>query len=291
MLLCGLLCWHTVQGQPLMVWLRPKSVNLEVNGVQIVAGPELEFMQELSKLLPGYQHQYESYPLKRSWYLVKNSQDDTSTAYCFFGASYTVERQNWGYFTLPTTVLLPYPLVSRVGQLDSFVQNGTVSVKDLFARGMSTVTFGDTRNMWSDLLNDYHYENGSIIRIAPGERSAALITAELLKKGRIDFGYVGSGYQTISELEKQLQFKLSIYQIREFEDKVRAGNRLLCSKSPLGLAIKRDIDGALTDIAREPALNAAFRELNFRMIGYHPLLKANFEQAWQHYFKSGESPN
>lgn len=272
--------------QPAMIWLRPNSYGVEVVGTRIVAGPEFEFMQWLSARLGQYQHRYESYPLKRNWHLVKTNQKPDH-AYCFFGASKNAERESWGYFTQPTTILLPYPVAAKQGSLDGFVENNRVSVTQLLNAGKSTVLVEGARNMWTDLLEtaaQHDKSKATIIRITPGARSVAEQTAQLLKKDRIDFGYVGSGYDEISRLEQILEMQLSVYQVAEFAGNIRGGNRILCEKTDLGLRIRNDINEALNTIAEEPHLEQQYRDLNFKVIGYHPSLKAVFDEAWQSQF-------
>lgn len=269
--------------KPTMIWLRPKSYGVVVVGTRIVAGPELQFMRWLADRLPEYEHQFESYPLKRNWHLIKHNRDPQQ-AYCFYGATHNVDRETWGVFTEPTTVLLPYPIVAKQGSLDAWLENDMISVATLMQAGKSTALFNGVTNMWTSVVEQYSDSQQQVFTLDAGERDVGMLSAELLKKGRIDFAFVGSGQQEISKIESKLAMKLSVYQTRELADNVVAGNRLLCEKSVLGQNIAENLNKVLFGIQQSADVNREFRDLNFEVIGYHPSLRPAFNYHWQQYF-------
>jgi hypothetical protein len=186
-----------------MTWLRPMSFGIEVEGVEIVGGPELQVMQYLAERMPQYEHKFESYPLKRNWYLIQNPTDDDNV-YCFYGASYKAERETWGYFSEPTTILMPYPIVSLKGALDKYSKNGSVSLKQLFSADLSTVLFDGAVNVWTEAVRTYSEDNSNFLKFNVGHANAENLSSSLLKSRRIDFAYVGSSFTLLRSLKTKL---------------------------------------------------------------------------------------
>lgn len=263
-----------------MIWLRPVNYGVNVDGVNIVMGPEYNLMEFLASHLNEFQHRFESYPVKRSWLLIKE-HSNTQQVYCFYGASRTKEREQWGYFSDPTTILLPYPIVANQGALDHMVKDGYVALDELFSNGYSTVLFEGVVNMWTQAVNNAKYRDNDVIRLTLGQRNAPELSAGLIQKGRIDFAYVGSGFKEITHFEQSLGVKFDIYQLRELADKVVGGNRVFCSKTELGHKATQALNQALRNILEDEEKSLEFRDLNFNVIGYHPSTKPNFDLHWK----------
>lgn len=262
-----------------MTWLRPVSFGVEVKGVDIVGGPELAVMQFLAKRMPDFEHKFESYPLKRNWHLIKNSSREDNV-YCFYGASKNLQRQQWGEFSLPTTILLPYPIVALKDNLAAFEQDGYVSVKDLFDANLKTVLFDGAVNVWTEVVQKYGHEELDYLRFNVGHTNAEKLTTELLKSRRVDFAYVGSGNTEIRALEQDNDVQFSVYSIKEFENKARQGHRVMCSKSPLGIKAVTSLNTVLASVLKDPSESKQFCELNFHAVGYHNDMRAVFNSHW-----------
>lgn len=276
-----------VRADPTIVWMRPVSNGLHVDGFRIVSGSEYELMRYLANHLPDWKHEYESFPVKRSWEFIK-SNSTAERLYCFYGASQTKEREKWAIFSEPTSILLPYPVVAKKGELDQFVVDGFVSVQSLRAQEKTTALFDGVVNSWSRVVNMAYAKSDLVLRLNPGNEASASLTTRLIKANRIDFGFVGSGDEEIRMLEQQFDVKFSLYQLRELAEDIRKGNRIMCSKSALGTQAIADIDSKLQIILKDTKNSEAFRELNFNVIGYHPNLKSNFNKHWERMYQSGQ---
>ena len=272
----------TVFAKPTMVWMRPVSLAISVNGYQIVQGSEYEIMKFLASFLDEFNHRYESYPVKRSWLFIKSYSTD-DIVYCFYGASTTVERREWAVFSEPTSILLPYPIVAKEGVLDKYSKQGYVSLQELFSEGKTTVLFDGVVNMWSELVRKSPKKRDRILNMTPGDKDAAEITAKLIQSDRVDFGYIGSGQIEIETLETDLDIKLSVYQLQEFANQFVRGHRVMCSKNDLGKKAVEQVDDAVELLLKDNDSSNAFRDLNFDVIGYHTNLRATYNKYWQQF--------
>jgi hypothetical protein len=267
-----------------MVWMRPNSFGVDVNGYQIVRGPDYELMQFLAKAMPEFAHRFESYPLNRSWQLIKTQSNETQV-YCFYGASKTTERAEWGVFSKPTSILLPYPVVAIKGAFDHMVKDGYLSLERVFYEGKTTVIFDGVVNRWTNLVAQTDASVGRILKMNQGTEDAGEVTARLIKGGRIDFGFVGSGRKEIEQLEAYAGIEFSVYQLQENAGKFSVGNRVMCSNTETGEKAMDALDNVLLDLLSDPKSNAEFRDLNFDVIGYHPNLKSSFDRYWSAFTK------
>lgn len=265
--------------KPSIIWMRPMSFGLAVNGHQIVRGPEYELMRFLAASLTDFSHQFESYPVKRSWEFIKSSSDD-SRVYCFFGASKTPERSTWGAFSEPTTILLPYPIVAKKGTLDHMLEGGYLSLSRLFEAGKNTVIFDGVVNQWTQLLRDTVDPSHRFLTMTQGKEGASKVTARLIRGDRIDFGFVGSGHKEITNLQTELDIELSVYQLLENVGKYTLGNRVMCSKTDLGQKAVNNLNRTISTLLKNENSSVMFRDLNFDVVGYHPNLKIPFDEYW-----------
>lgn len=262
-----------------MIWLRNESFAIDVDGINIVNGPDYNVMKFLAERLPEYAHRFESYPLKRNWLLIKSPQPVDET-YCFYSAGVTNERKQWGLYSAPITIILPYPIVSLKGALQEYDKGGAVSIEDLFSAGLYTVMFDGMENMWTKVVNDRRKFDSLILRLNAGHQDVYDVSAKLLKSKRIDFAYVGAGYTEITALERRHGISLKVYKLKELRGNVVGGRRILCAKSENGAVIIDRLNKALLEISDEPETSVQFRDLNFNGIGYHPDLKPTFDRHW-----------
>lgn len=269
----------SLASKPSIIWMRPVSFGVAVNGHQIVHGAEYDLMRFLAASLTGYSHQFESYPVKRSWEFIK-SKSDEFRVFCFFGATKTLERSTWGIFSEPTTILLPFPIVAKKGSLDHLVRGEYLSLAHLFEVGKNTVIFDGVVNQWTQLLRDTVVPTHRFLTMTQGKDGASKVTARLIKGGRIDFGFVGSGDKEIKNLQVELDMELSVYQLQENAGQYKPGNRLMCSKTELGQKAIKDLNNTIMTLLTNQNSSAEFRDLNFEVIGYHPNLKASFDKYW-----------
>ncbi|WP_394223403.1 hypothetical protein [Alteromonas gracilis] len=282
---------HCVAQKPTVVWLRPPGLDIESNGVTITSGPMYDLMAYLSGFLDNYHHQFETYPVKRAWSLIKNHHS-SEQVYCFYGASFKEKRTEWGYFSQPTSTNLPLIIVSK-RNLQPFANNNdaqiakghftSISLQNLFAHGFKTVLYNDVNNAYADAVEQWASDK-NIVRLNSLDKDLGIHTIALLKNGRIDFGYVG--HRELSALSEEELDSLYVYQVSELSQKVRGTKRLLCSKSELGQAVTKDLNGALERAFSEPQLSQTLREINFSSDAYPVLLKPLFDERWKTYMSS-----
>ena len=275
-LLALLLTSAIVSAQPNIVWLRPLESGGERDGATITGGEHYRVMRFLAEQIPSFKHRFESYPIKRNWRLIQTASDET-TGYCFFGAGYNPEREEWGIYSSPTAIGLPYLIAAPTGLLSLFENNGTVFLEHLLRNGYKTVLYGQVSNMWVAQIEQYDFPN-SVLRISGIDTELNKHTLQLIDKRRIDFGYVA--HKELALLSPEQLSRLSLYQVREFSQQVRQTKRVLCSRSTLGVQAVEQIDAALGQIRTDEHKNRQFMQLNFAADGYAVSTKALYEKLW-----------
>ena len=284
-----------VSKKPTVVWLRPPELGIESNGISITSGPIYDLMAYLSTHLVDYQHQFEVYPVKRAWSLVRNEQS-TQKVYCFYGAAFKEERTVWGHYSDPTSINLPLLIVARKPLL-SLIDDGvddnlpstgkshfeSISLQALLQKELKTVLYSDVNNAYSNAVEQWA-TSSNVVRLNSLGKDLGMHTLALLKSGRIDFGYVG--HRELSALNEEKLNALYIYQVSELSQQLRETKRLLCSKSDLGLKVTNDLSHALERIYSAPSKSQALRDINFAADGYPLFLKPLFDERWRRFLSA-----
>jgi len=277
--------------KPTVIWLRPPELGIEGNGVTITSGPVYDLMSYLAGFLNHYNHQFEAYPIKRAWSLIKNHHS-SQQVYCFYGASFQEERTEWGYFSQPTSTNLPLIIVSNKDlapstsddkSLHSTRSQGlfqSISLQSLFEQNLKTVLYNDVNNAYADAVEQWAMDK-HVVRLNSLGKDLGMHTIALLKNGRIDFGYVG--HRELSALTEEELDSLYVYQVSELSQKLRGTKRLLCSKSDLGHAVTTDLNQALAHIFTHAKHSQNLRDVNFVSDAYPILLKPLFDERWSAY--------
>ena len=151
-----------VNAAPKLVWLKPIESDQTMSGNTITGGSALALLKFVANQVEGdIVHKFEAYPIKRSWHLIRHTADDQTT-YCFWGADLKSERKEWGYYTAPTSINLPYMVASRAGELTTFAQNGQISAIELLSNGFTTVIFENVINDWTKVIENKRIDFGYI---------------------------------------------------------------------------------------------------------------------------------
>jgi len=278
-LLFLLLLQQSANATSTLIWLKPIESDQKMKANAIVDGSALELMQFVANQIKDVNHQFEAYPIKRSWLLIQNRKN-AQTAYCFWGADFKKEREEWGYFTEPTSVTLPYMIAARKGELLAYAHNGTVSVERLLKSGYSTVIFEKVINAWTKVVEQAGYD--SVVQISGLDKDLSDHTLLLIEKRRIDFGYVS--HRTIANLDVYNNPNITLYEIRELSDAGGRDARILCSKTPFGKKMTTSINRILAKIHNDETLSLKMRELIFKAEGYPERLRDAFETKWDKAF-------
>ena len=194
-----------------MIWLRPNDPGAVTHGATITGGDQYKIMRFLAAHMPALRHTYETYPVKRNWALIQ-SREQPDKAYCFLGAAYTEARTQWGYYSRPTSVALPHPLVARKNTLRHLAQNDQLSVATLFAKRLTTVRYDGVENIWVQTLKALQPDEALLLRLNPSDKNIHYHTLELLGKGRIDFGYVS--HQSLKNIPPATRQQIDIFILR-----------------------------------------------------------------------------
>lgn len=258
-----------------LVWLKPLESDQVMKGNTIVEGDAFNLLTFVAKQIPGVEHKFEAYPIRRSWRLIQNRQDE-HLVYCFWGANYKEERENWGYFTEPTSVELPYLIAAKKDKLLAVTINNKVSVLELLKRGYSTVIFEEVSNPFSEIIRQSGRQ--SVVKVSGLDKDLSDHTLRMIEKGRIDFGYIS--YRAIANLGVSRNPHLSLYEVQELSSENLKDGRVLCSKSEAGKQIVASINSALVTIKNNESLRSDFKHLIFKTEGYPTDLKTIFEQQW-----------
>lgn len=272
-------CFH-VAAKPSIVWLRPLEIGVERDRTTIIGGSQYDTMRFLARQISAFEHRFESYPVKRNWFLIKTATTEQQV-YCFYGAGYQAQREEWGIYSSPTAIGLPYLIAAKKGTLDLFNNNGVVSLEHLLRNGYKTVLYDQVSNPWTEQVKSYDYPH-SIVHINGIDIDLNKHTLQLIEVGRIDFGYVA--HKELSHFTAQESEALSLFQIREFSQQVRQTKRVLCSRSAIGQAAVGSIDYAVTHIWANASLNAEFMRLNFKADGYSMPTQSVYEALWAEEF-------
>lgn len=275
--------------KPTIIWIRPPELGVEGPGITITSGPVYDLMAHLSSYLGRYSHQFEAYPVKRAWSLIQHKKSPQKV-YCFYGASYKKERTEWGYYSEPTSINLPLLVVSRKALLPLIDEEEKVGlsqeVKSLFEsvslqvllnRNFKTVLYSDVSNAYARAVEQWATRY-NVLRVHSLGRDLGMHTIALLKSGRIDFGYVGP--REIATLSREELDTLSVYQVSELSEELRATKRLLCSKTALGQEVTTSLNQTLARIFANPDKSEILRDTNFRADGYSYRLKPLFDERW-----------
>ena len=274
---------------PTVVWLRPPEVGATTEGIRISEGPMYDNMFLLAKNLKGYKHRFESYPIKRAWALVKGGSS-SDEVYCFFGASYRLERTTWGYFSQPSSVNLPMLIVVSKSLHQQLILNDiapqkaqsglfeTTSVERLLSKNYRTVLYSEVKNAFSETIRPWANNRNLVVLNGLG-KDLGLHTIELIKNGRIDFGYVG--HMELYSLTPEQLNDTYVYQIEELSNDTRGTKRLFCSKTPLGKQVTHDFNHTLINLMHDEVENIALRDISFMADGYPALLKPTFDARWE----------
>ena len=245
-----------VNAAPKLVWLKPIESDQTMSGNTITGGSALALLKFVANQVEGdIVHKFEAYPIKRSWHLIRHTADDQTT-YCFWGADLKSERKEWGYYTAPTSINLPYMVASRAGELTTFAQNGQISAIELLSNGFNTVIFENVINDWT----------------------------KVIENKRIDFGYIS--HRAIANLSLYSNQNIALHQVSETAKQQVGSARLLCSKTPLGEAMVKKIEQALEKIHSNHKLNEQMQSLTFETEGYPEHFKKIFIQRWNQTFTS-----
>lgn len=262
-----------------LVWLKPIESDQVMQGNTIVKGAALDLMQFVASHINGVEHSFQAYPIKRSWHLIQNSKQQ-DTAYCFWGADYKKSRTQWGYFTEPTSVALPFMIAAKKNRFKQYANNDAVSVTQLLSNSYSTVIFENVINDWTKVVERAGHED--VVQISGLDKDLSDHTLELIKKGRIDFGYVS--HRTIANLDVYNQSDISLYEIAELTHASGGTARLLCSKTPTGKLMANKINHTLRLIKNSAEKSAQMKQLTFTAEGYPERLRTTFEQQWDKTF-------
>jgi len=278
-LLFLLLLQQSANATSTLIWLKPIESDQKMKANAIVDGSALELMQFVANQIKDVNHQFEAYPIKRSWLLIQNRKN-AQTAYCFWGADFKKEREEWGYFTEPTSVTLPYMIAVRKGELLAYAHNGTVSVERLLKSGYSTVIFEKVINAWTKVVEQASH-NG-VVQISGLDKDLSDHTLLMIEKRKIDFGYVS--HRSIANLDIYNNNNITLYEISELSDVEGRVGRLLCSKTPLGEKMVTLINQALAKIHRDKILSLKMKELIFKAEGFPERFEEAFYRQWDKAF-------
>jgi len=265
--------------QETITWLKPIESDQKMIRNEIVSGSSLDLMSFVAKQLPAFKHQFEAYPIKRSWALIQERKIAGHT-YCFWGADYKAEREQWGYFTKPTSVSLPYMIGARKGELVQYVRDGAISVTALLRAGFATVIFDNVVNPWTKIVEQA--PNDSLIEISGIDKDLSEHTLQMIEIKRIDFGYIS--HRTIANLDLYNSGNIALYEIEEMIDSDSREAWILCSKTPQGKKVVSNIDQALSHIFDEHSLSMQMKELVFKAEGYPQRYKTLFDKQWDNAF-------
>jgi len=265
--------------QETITWLKPIESDQKMIRNKIVSGSSLDLMSFLAKQLPHFNHQFEAYPIKRNWALIQQRKI-TGNTYCFWGADYKVEREQWGYFTKPTSVSLPYMIAARKGELSQYVNDGAVSVTSLLRAGFATVIFDNVVNPWTKIVEQA--PNDSLIEISGIDKDLSEHTLQMIEIKRIDFGYIS--HRTIANLDLYKSSNIELYEIEEMIGSKSREAWILCSKTPQGKKVVSSIDKALNNIFNKHSLSMQMKELVFKAEGYPQRYKSLFDKQWDSAF-------
>lgn len=260
---------------PTLVWLKPLESDQVMKGNTIVKGDALNLLTFVANHIDEVEHRFEAYPIRRSWRLIQNHQDQ-HLAHCFWGANYKKEREDWGYFSEPTTVELPYIVAAKKDQLDAFETDGKVSVTQLLNKGYSTVVFEEVSNPLTEIIRQSGQHE--VVKVSGLDKDLSDHTLTMIEKGRINFGYVS--YRAIANLAVDQNPHLSLYEVQELSSEQLKDGRILCSKNAFGKKMVAAINTALLTIRNDENLRSTFKALIFTAEGYPANLKQTFEQQW-----------
>lgn len=260
---------------PTLVWLKPLESDQVMKGNTIVKGDALNLLTFVANQIDAVEHQFEAYPIRRSWRLIQNNRDQ-HLAYCFWGANYKKEREDWGYFSEPTTVELPYLVAAKKDQLDAFETDGKVSVTQLLKKGYSTVVFEEVSNPLTEIIRQSGQHE--VIKVSGLDKDLSDHTLTMIEKGRINFGYVS--YRAIANLAVDQNPQFSLYEVQDLSSEHLKDGRILCSKNEFGKKMVAAINTALLTIRNDENLRSTFKALIFTAEGYPANLKQTFEQQW-----------
>lgn len=260
---------------PTLVWLKPLESDQVMKGNTIVQGDALNLLTFVASHIADVEHKFEAYPIRRSWRLIQQQQQDQQT-HCFWGANYKKEREDWGYFSEPTTVELPYLVAAKQGSLDAFAVDGQVSVRQLLKNGYSTVVFEEVSNLLSEIIRQSGQHE--VIKVSGLDKDLSDHTLMMIEKGRIHFGYVS--YRAIANLAVEQNPQFSLYQVQELSAENLKDGRILCSKTALGQQMVAAINTALRTIRHDDNLRNQFKALIFKAEGYPANLEQTFTQQW-----------
>lgn len=260
---------------PTVVWLKPLESDQVMKGNTIVKGDALNLLRFVANRIEPVEHRFEAYPIRRSWRLIQNNSDPL-LAHCFWGANYKKERDDWGYFSEPTSVELPYLVAAKKGHLDDFAVDGKVSVTQLLKEGYSTVIFDEVSNPLTEIIRQSGQHE--VIKVSGLDKDLSDHTLMMIEKGRIHFGYVS--YRAIANLAVDKNPQLSLYEVQDLSSEHLKDGRILCSKNELGKKMVASINTVLMTIREDENLRSRFKELIFTAEGYPANLKQTFEQQW-----------
>lgn len=271
-----------VNAKSTLVWLKPIESDQTMIGNTITDGSALDLLTFVASQVEGdIDHKFEAYPIKRSWNLIQY-KGDNQTTYCFWGADLKEERKDWGYYTAPTSVNLPYMMASRSGEFSAFVHNGQISAVELLNNGYSTVIFEKVVNDWTKIVEKY--EKDALVQISGIDKDLSDHTLLLIENRRIDFGYIS--HRAITNLALHNNEKIVLHQVKEISDQDIEDARILCSKTPTGKSVVKKINRTLDKIHANPELNKLMLDLTFETEGYPDNLKDEFLRRWQRTFSS-----
>ena len=278
------------QQKPKMIWLKkPTPGKIDVQGTTITGGSYKTIMDIFASNLQEFDHEFKAYPMKRNWHLVKNSPKNT--AYCYFGAAVKPERKEWGYYSKPSSISLPYTMAAPRGTLDKYETNGFVSIKELFEKGHKTLLFKEVHNMWVEVIKSYQNDYPHLIRDFVGNNHGMEEwTAKLLKAGRIDFGFVGLGAKRIEDMGKKVGLSMSMYQIKELIGKEKPFMNVLCSKNPSGKRMVDALDLVIEKLVNDGPEGRIFRDKYFEAAAHHKKFKPTFDAIWSRFYGIKDSP-
>ena len=209
--------------------------------------------------------------------MIKNQAQDNQV-HCFFGASYKQERESWGYYSLPTSIGLPIRIVARKEAFAEYADKDVVSIQALFSQGFKVVLYEQVKNIWVDTVKKYQRTPRSVLQMSGLDMNLNQHTLELIKRGRIDFGYVSHKEIKNSSLDNSDTF--SVYQVKELANQVRRTSRVLCSKTDLGYQFVQSLNATLDAIAGDPERSQSLRDLNFQAEGYRQSIKNTYDKHW-----------
>ena len=260
---------------PTVVLLKPLGSDQVMKGNTRVQGDALNLLTFVASQIADVEHKFEAYPIRRSWRLIQQ-QEEPHVAYCFWGANYKKEREDWGYFSEPTTVELPYLVAAKQGSLDAFAVDGKVSVRQLLKSGYSTVVFEEVSNLLSEIIRQSGQHE--VIKVSGLDKDLSDHTLMMIEKGRIHFGYVS--YRAIANLAVEQNPQFSLYQVQELSAENLKDGRILCSKTAFGQQMVAAINTALRTIRHDESLRSKFKALIFKAEGYPANLQPTFWQQW-----------